>query len=97
MIDFHTIATGLRFPEGPIALPDGDVLVVEILAGQLTRIAPNGEKTVVATTGGGPNGAAIGPDGCCYCSDLNRPGGLSADGRQSTPWSRGDRAADYID
>jgi len=66
MNDFHTIATGLRFPEGPIALPNGDVLVVEILAGQLTRISPDGSKTVVAKTGGGPNGAAIGPDGKCY-------------------------------
>jgi gluconolactonase len=64
--EFHTIATGLLFPEGPIALPNGDVLVVEILAGQLTRVAPNGEKTVIAKTGGGPNGAAIGPDGKCY-------------------------------
>jgi gluconolactonase len=66
MNDFQTIATGLLFPEGPIALPNGDVLVVEILAGQLTRIAPDGNKTVVAKTGGGPNGAAIGPDGKCY-------------------------------
>jgi gluconolactonase len=66
MNDFHTIATGLSFPEGPIALPDGDVLVVEVLAGQLTRIAPNGNKTTVARTGGGPNGAAIGPDGNGY-------------------------------
>jgi gluconolactonase len=75
MNDFKTIATGLLFPEGPIALPNGDVLVVEILGGQLTRIAPNGNKTVVAKTGGGPNGAAIGPDGKCYvCNN----GGFSA-------------------
>lgn len=60
------IAEGLRFPEGPIALPDGDVLVVEIAAGQLTRIHPDGTKSVVAKPGGGPNGAAIGPDGKCY-------------------------------
>jgi gluconolactonase len=66
MSDFQTIATGLRFPEGPIALPNGDVLVVEILAGQLTRITPDGNKTVVAKTDGGPNGAAMGPDGKCY-------------------------------
>jgi|SRR5215831_2531168 len=66
MSEFHTIATGLRFPEGPVAMSNGDVLVVEILAGQLTRIAPNGNKTVIAKTGGGPNGAAIGPEGNCY-------------------------------
>ena len=60
------IARGLRFPEGPIALDDGSLLVVEVAAGRLTRIAPQGEKRVVAELGGGPNGAAIGPDGRCY-------------------------------
>lgn len=66
MSDFRVVATGLRFPEGPVALPDGDVLLVEVAAGRLTRVAPDGRKTVVAETGGGPNGAAIGPDGACY-------------------------------
>jgi gluconolactonase len=60
------IADGLDFPEGPVALPNGDVLVVEVLGGRLTRVAPDGSKTVVAQVGGGPNGAAIGPDGRCY-------------------------------
>jgi gluconolactonase len=61
------IATGLRFPEGPIAMPDGSIIVTEIAGGCITRIAPNGEKTKVADTGGGPNGLAIGPDGYLYC------------------------------
>lgn len=60
------VATGLRFPEGPIALPDGNVLLVEIARGTLTRVTPSGSTTVVAQLGGGPNGAAIGPDGACY-------------------------------
>lgn len=60
------VATGLRFPEGPIALPDGDLLLVEIARGTLTRVSASGDKTVVADLGGGPNGAAIGPDGACY-------------------------------
>jgi len=60
------IATGLRFPEGPIALPDGSFLVVEIERRTLTRIEADGHKEVVAETGGGPNGAAMGPDGKCY-------------------------------
>jgi gluconolactonase len=60
------IAEGLAFPEGPVVLPDGDVLVVEVLGGRLTRVAQDGRKTVVAHTGGGPNGAAIGPDGRCF-------------------------------
>ena len=57
------IATGLTFPEGPIALPDGDVLLVEIARGTLSRVKPDGRVEVVAHTGGGPNGAAMGPDG----------------------------------
>lgn len=60
------IASGLRFPEGPVAMPDGSVLLVEIARGTLIRIAPSGATTVVADLGGGPNGAAIGPDGRCY-------------------------------
>ncbi|MDB6101417.1 MAG: Gluconolactonase, partial [Gammaproteobacteria bacterium] len=60
------IATGLGFPEGPVALPDGSVLFVEIAAGRLTRVLPDGELQVIAQLGGGPNGAAIGSDGYCY-------------------------------
>jgi len=49
-----------------VALGDGSVVVVEIAAGRLTRVMPGGAKTVAALPGGGPNGAAIGPDGKCY-------------------------------
>src|SRR5262245_26214519 len=62
----NTVATGLQFPEGPIALHDGSVLLVEIKRGTLTRIAADGTASVVAKTGGGPNGAALGPDGRVY-------------------------------
>ncbi|MDR4215676.1 SMP-30/gluconolactonase/LRE family protein, partial [Bacillus paralicheniformis] len=57
---------GLECPEGPIALSDGSVLLVEIRRGTLSRVTPDGEVTVVADLGGGPNGAAIGPDGAGY-------------------------------
>lgn len=60
------MARGLRFPEGPVAMADGSVLVVEIERGTLTRVQPDGRTEVVAEVGGGPNGAAIGPDGKCY-------------------------------
>jgi len=59
-------ASGLRFPEGPVALQDGSLLVVEMARGTLTRIFDSGRLEVVAHVGGGPNGAAIGPDGRCY-------------------------------
>ena len=32
--DLRTVATGLRFPEGPVALADGSVLLVEIARGR---------------------------------------------------------------
>lgn len=66
MPELKEIATGLRFPEGPIAMPDGSILLVEIERGTLTRVGADGEVSVVATPGAGPNGAAIGPDGACY-------------------------------
>jgi gluconolactonase len=65
--DFTTIASGLRFPEGPVALPDGSVVLVEIEAGRIARILPDGTTRTVAEPGGGPNGLAIGPDGKLYC------------------------------
>ena len=60
------IASGLKFPEGPIAMDDGSVIVVEIQRGTLTRVKPDGKLQVLAKLGGGPNGAAIGPDGAVY-------------------------------
>jgi gluconolactonase len=60
------ICRGLQFPEGPIAMPDGSVLLVEIQRGTLSRVTLDGRITVVAECGGGPNGAAIGPDGRVY-------------------------------
>ena len=66
MTEFREIAAGLHFPEGPIAMPDGSVILVEIAARRLSRVALDGTVSVIAETGGGPNGAAIGPDGRCY-------------------------------
>lgn len=62
----RVLATGLMFPEGPVAMDDGSVLVVEIAGGRVSRIALSGEVSLVAITGGGPNGLAIGPDGAAY-------------------------------
>ncbi|MDF2810299.1 MAG: gluconolaconase [Microvirga sp.] len=66
MTEFREVATGLRFPEGPVALPDGSCLVVEMEGQSLTHVARDGTVTPVAHLGGGPNGAALGPDGHCY-------------------------------
>ena len=65
MTDQQILATGLRFPEGPVAMPDGSVILVEIARGAITRIR-DGVASVLATPGGGPNGLALGPDGALY-------------------------------
>jgi gluconolactonase len=66
MISMKTIATGLRFPEGPIAMDDGSVILVEIEARTLVRIGADGARSVIVQLEGGPNGAALGPDGKVY-------------------------------
>ncbi|MCS5568038.1 MAG: SMP-30/gluconolactonase/LRE family protein [Pseudomonadales bacterium] len=60
------VTSGLRFPEGPIAMPDGSIILVEIERATLTRVLPDGNTEVIAEIGGGPNGAAMGPGGYCY-------------------------------
>jgi gluconolactonase len=65
-IQMTEIASGLGFPEGPVMLPDGTMLVVEIARGCVTHLGAGGRKTVLARPGGGPNGAAFGPDGYLY-------------------------------
>jgi gluconolactonase len=65
-MDITEIATGLQFPEGPVWMPDGTVLCVEMKEPRVVRIHPDGKKGVVAEPGGSPNGLAIGPDGALY-------------------------------
>ena len=65
-LEGRVIADGLQFPEGPLAMPDGSILVVEIKAERLTRYGPDGRTLKVIPISGGPNGLAIGPDGKCY-------------------------------
>ncbi|WCM27981.1 SMP-30/gluconolactonase/LRE family protein [Sphingomonas sp. QA11] len=67
MNQFTVVATELRFPEGPVAMPDGSVILVEIAAGLITRVKPDGSTETIARPGGGPNGLAMGPDGKLYC------------------------------
>lgn len=87
MVQVREVTGGLQFPEGPVALADGSVLVVEIQRGTLSRVHPDGTIAVVAECGGGPNGAAIGPDGAVYvCNnggfEWHERGGETLPGRQ---------------
>jgi gluconolactonase len=88
------IASGLRFPEGPIAFPDGSIVLVEIERGTLTRITAAGKIEVIADLGGGPNGAALGPDGKIYvCNnggfEWHDAGGILMPGEQPADYSGG--------
>ncbi len=80
--EIRQLASGLRFPEGPVAMPDGSVVLVEIERRTLSRVGADGKVSVVATLGGGPNGAAMGPGGKIYVANngglkfLERPGRL---------------------
>jgi gluconolactonase len=74
MENIRVLATDLEFPEGPVVMPDGSVVLVEIRGKRLTRVWPDGRKEVVAEIPGGPNGAALGPDGKMY---LCNNGGFS--------------------
>jgi len=42
MSNFEVLAEGLQFPEGPIAMPDGSVILVEIKRGTLSRVHKGG-------------------------------------------------------
>ena len=67
MSNYEVVATGLEFPEGPVVMSDGSVILVEIKRGTISRVDPaDGSIEVVANPGGGPNGAALGPDGALY-------------------------------
>ena len=66
MAEFTEVASGLRFPEGPIAMPDGSVIVAEMFGKKITRVKPDGTKDTIAEVLGGPNGIAFGPDGGLY-------------------------------
>ncbi|MFC0282105.1 SMP-30/gluconolactonase/LRE family protein [Camelimonas abortus] len=82
--ELELVAEGLEFPEGPVAMSDGSVILVEIRRKTLTRVKPDGRVEVIAELGGGPNGAAIGPDGAVYVTNnggfnwVTRPDGTLA-------------------
>ena len=89
------ITSGLKFPEGPVAMPDGSVILVEIARQTLTRVMPDGKQHVIAKLGGGPNGAAMGPKGKIYVTNnggfnwIERPGGRLFPGTVSADYKGG--------
>ena len=73
MSELVEVASGLAFPEGPIAMADGSVVLVEMFGPRLTRVQPDGTKETIVELPGGPNGAAVGPGGLVYvCNNGGR-------------------------
>src|SRR5215218_9100654 len=66
MSDIKILAEGFGFPEGPVVMPDGAVILTEIRSSRCSRVTPDGKSAVFSECGGGPNGLAIGPDGALY-------------------------------
>lgn len=67
--DIRILARGLGFPEGPVAIGDGSVVLTEINGGRITRVGADGTVTRLGPGAGGPNGLAMGPDGMLYLCD----------------------------
>lgn len=93
-MDIQIVADGLGFPEGPVAMADGSMILVEIARGSITRVSPGGKTETIAEPGGGPNGAAIGPDGALYvCNnggfEWHDIGGMLIPGHASADYSGG--------
>jgi gluconolactonase len=74
------VGEGLEFPEGPV-WHEGSLYFVEIGAGRLARYQPGSGVTRFAQTGGGPNGATLGPDQALY---VTQNGGMRREDR-TTP------------
>src|SRR5436190_2340970 len=76
-------------------MPDGTIVLVEIERQTLSRVRTDGSVEVIAQLGGGPNGAAIGPDGAAYvCNNgglhfIHSPDGTMRPAHQPDDYSGG--------
>jgi gluconolactonase len=61
----RSVAAELGFTEGPVFTATGSMIMTSITRGTIYRLEEDG-ASVLARTGGGPNGATEGPDGALY-------------------------------
>jgi gluconolactonase len=64
-VDADLLASDLGFPEGPVVMPDGSVVLCDGNTGELLRWREGGVEAY-AHTGGSPWGAVLGSDGVIY-------------------------------
>jgi gluconolactonase len=65
-------ATGFKFPEGPAFDRNGNLFVVNVDTGDISRISPEGQVKTFVNTGGAPNGAKFHADGDLYVADRKK-------------------------
>ncbi len=65
-------AEGFRFPEGPAFDRDGNLFVVNVETGDISRISPEGRVNTFVNTGGAPNGAKFHPNGDLFVADRKK-------------------------
>lgn len=81
------LASGFHFPEGPVYAERTGLYVVDIQTGNVSLVnIDDGSVSVVANTGGGPNGAALDYEGDLLICDnkLKAVVRLQSDGRLQT-------------
>lgn len=87
------VASGLGFIEGPVSLPDGNLVVTDVGAGTLVFVdVRSGRHSIFARTAGGANGLAVVPDGYFYlCNNGGLTFSKTAHGHNAfVPGTRGD-------
>jgi gluconolactonase len=64
-VEVELLASDLGFPEGPVVMPGGEIVLCDGNTGGL-RTWKDGELGTFAVTGGSPWGAVLGSDGAVY-------------------------------
>jgi len=77
----EVVLVGLEAPEGPVLLAPGDVVFVEQVRGQVSRVNDQGVSVVVRRPGA-LNAVTLGSDGCLYAA---QNGGVVNDWRSAVP------------
>ena len=76
-MDGQIVATELGFTEGPVWCA-GSLYFVDVGGGRIGLFTPGRNVEWIAQTGGGPNGATLGPGGALY---VTQNGGMRREGR----------------
>jgi len=65
----HRFATGFQFTEGPAFDREGNLFVVNVKGGYISKITPRGRVSTFVNTGGAPNGAKFHANGHLFVCD----------------------------